>query len=52
MMSYREQYIPFRATLQLPQKIKFKQSLSTDDYEAYHDHTDICLFTWISWKNH
>ena len=51
-MSYREQYIPFKAALKLFKEIKFMLGFSTDSHETYYDHTDIRLFSGIPWKNH
>lgn len=45
MVSYRKQYVSFNVALQ---KIKPMPCLSPDDYEAYHDHTDIRLFHQVS----
>lgn len=52
MMSYRKQYIPFRATLQLLKKIEPMPCFPSDSHEAYHGYHDIRLFSWISGKDH
>ena len=51
-MSYRKQYIPFSATLQLLKKNEPMPCLPSDGHETYHGYPDIRLFSWISWKDH
>lgn len=51
-MSYRKQYIPFKAALQLLFKIKFVPDFPSHCHKTYHGYSDIRILPWISRKNH